>query len=81
MFDQLDRLNAPLRPGPPYDDQVIWLSLHFLIYEHKKYCFLEVLFLSQLIISNHHTTKSKTCYSNKTNIFSLNIFKVFFCVR
>ena len=21
-FDQLDRLNAPLRPGPPYDDQV-----------------------------------------------------------
>ena len=24
-FDQLDRLNAPLRPGPPYDDQVIQL--------------------------------------------------------
>ena len=38
MFDQLDRLNAPLRPGPPYDDQVIFLALQLLsIYEHKKY--------------------------------------------
>ena len=31
-LDELDRLNAPLRPGPPYDDQVSFSSYSFLTY-------------------------------------------------
>ena len=46
-FDQLDRLNAPLRPGPPYDDQVI----QFLLLLHVSQMFVLLLFL---VSNNRH---------------------------
>ena len=82
MFDQLDRLNAPLRPGPPYDDQVIYNKWQIF---NCSFCFLSRLFL----ICNHHTIKSKNWYhSNKTKgpflhrapLCLIHFLKAFFCM-
>ena len=57
-FDQLDRLNAPLRPGPPYDDQV---GGQGSICKCQKYWFCNLVFVSFSIIppcDNHRKTKN-----------------------
>ena len=69
-FDQLDRLNAPLRPGPPYDDQVGQGS----ICKCQKYWFCNLVFVSFSIIppcDNHRKTKNNFFVQFPKSFFSV----------